>query len=336
LGTLLVMTGIALVICYLLAAPFFPALTWALALAIVAYPVYDWVASRISKPDAAAIIAVFLVTLIVIAPIALVMQQVAGQLASQQDSGGWQEWKSKILKNPKLAPLVQRLEEHVNIEEELKSAGESIRNRLSGFARSVVSIAIQLAICLFTLFYFFRDRTKILTALRSYLPLSAREFDDLSARISTMIHATIYGTVVVSCLQGVLGGLMFWILGLPAPLLWAVAMTIFAIVPVLGAFVVWAPAAGYLMAEGEVWKGIVLAIWGSTVISLADNFLYPVLVGKELRLHTLLVFLAILGGISVFGMSGIVLGPVALALTLGLLDVLRQRTVAGRPAEQPR
>ena len=335
LGALLIITAIALYICWRVVAPFLPALTWALALAIVAHPIYDKVASRVSKPDLASALAVCLVTLIIIAPIALVTQQIASQLAAQQ-TGDWEQWKSKILKHPKLAPIVDRIEQHVNIEQELKSTVDSVQKRLSSFARSAVEIAIQLAICLFTLFYFFRDRKRILTAARSYLPLSAPEFDDISARIGTMIQATIYGTVVVACVQGVLGGVMFWILGLPAPLLWGVAMTVAAIIPVLGAFVVWAPAALYLLAEGEIWKAIVLGVFGLIIISLADNLLYPILVGKELRIHTLLVFLAILGGIAVFGMSGIVLGPVALAVTLGLLDILRQRTVAGRPAEQPR
>ena len=335
LGALLITTAIALYICWRVVAPFLPALTWALALAIVAHPIYDKVASRVSKPDLASALAVCLVTLIIIAPIALVTQQIASQLAAQQ-TGDWEQWKSKILKHPKLAPIVDRIEQHVNIEQELKSTVDSVQKRLSSFARSAVEIAIQLAICLFTLFYFFRDRKRILTAARSYLPLSAPEFDDISARTGTMIQATIYGTVVVACVQGALGGVMFWILGLPAPLLWGVAMTVAAIIPVLGAFVVWAPAALYLLAEGEIWKAIILGAFGLIIISLADNLLYPILVGKELRIHTLLVFLAILGGIAVFGMSGIVLGPVALAVTLGLLDILRQRTVAGRPAEQPR
>ena len=315
LGALLITTAIALYICWRVVAPFLPALTWALALAIVAHPIYDKVASRVSKPDLASALAVCLVTLMIIAPIALVTQQIASQLTAQQ-SGDWEQWKSKILKHPKLAPIVDRIEQHVNIEQELKSTVDSVQKRLSSFARGAVEIAIQLAICLFTLFYFFRDRTRILTAARSYLPLSAPEFDDISARIGTMIQATIYGTVVVACVQGVLGGVMFWILGLPAPLLWGVAMTVAAIIPVLGAFVVWAPAALYLLAEGEIWKAMVLGAFGLIIISLADNLLYPILVGKELRIHTLLVFLAIVGGIAVFGMSGIVLGPVALAVTL--------------------
>src|SRR5688572_17366507 len=180
LGALLITTAIALYISWRVVAPFLPALTWALALAIVAHPVYDKVASRVSKPDLASALAVCLVTLIIIAPIALVTQQIASQLTAQQ-SGDWEQWKSKILKHPKLAPIVDRIEQHVNIEQELKSTVDSVQKRLSSFARGAVGIAIQLAICLFTLFYFFRDRKRILTAARSYLPLSAPEFDDISA-----------------------------------------------------------------------------------------------------------------------------------------------------------
>jgi predicted PurR-regulated permease PerM len=332
---LLLATAAALVVCWLVAAPFFPALTWALALGIVAHPLYDWLDSRMAKPNLAAGLAVVLVAVILIGPIIILGQQVMNQVDTSQE-GGWTQWKAKILENPKLAPLLQKIEQHVNIEEQLASVGASVRKRFGGFARSLIDTAIQLCVCLFALFYFFRDRSLILTAARSYLPLSAREFDNLSDRISTMIHATVYGTVVVSIVQGTLGGLMFWMLGLSAPLLWGVAMTLVSIVPVLGAFVVWAPAALYLASQGDLWKAAVLVGWGTVVIGLIDNLLYPILVGREMRLHTLLVFLAILGGIAVFGMSGIVLGPVALAVTLGLLDVLRQRTIAGRPAEQPR
>lgn len=336
LGVLLVATACALVVCWIIAAPFSAAITWAVALAIVTHPVHDWILARLKKKNLAAGVSVVIVAVVLIAPIVLITRQVVRQTSSRDTATNASSWKAALEQNPKIGALLERLERHIDIEEEITSAGQKIRERLSGFARGLLGAVTQMVICLFALFFFFRDRREILTAARSYIPLSAREFDNLSNRVSTMIHATVYGNVAVSAVQGALGGLMFWILGLPSPLLWGITMATVALIPILGAFLVWAPAAAYFAIQGEWVKAVVMAAWGALVISTMDNLLYPALVGRELRMHTLLVFLAILGGISVFGVSGLVLGPVVLALTLGLLDILRQRTIAGRPAEQPR
>jgi predicted PurR-regulated permease PerM len=126
---------------------------------------------------------------------------------------------------------------------------------------------------------------------------------------------------------------MFWWLGLPTPLVWGMVMALLAVVPILGAFVVWIPAAVFLALEGHWAKALILTGWGGIVIALIDNLLYPVLVGERLRLHTLLVFIAILGGLTLFGASGLILGPVVLAVTLALVDVWRWRTAGGRSVE---
>jgi predicted PurR-regulated permease PerM len=126
---------------------------------------------------------------------------------------------------------------------------------------------------------------------------------------------------------------MFWVLGLPAAVLWGAVMAVLAIIPVLGAFIVWVPAALFLVLEGSWGKALILAGWGGLVVSLIDNLLYPVLVGKRLRLHTLPVFIVIVGGLTLFGSAGIVLGPVTLAITVALVEIWRRRTAGGRPAE---
>ncbi len=148
------------------------------------------------------------------------------------------------------------------------------------------------------------------------------------------IYATIYGTVAVALVQGALGGLMFWWLGLPAPLLWGKVMALLAIVPIFGAFVVWIPAAIFLALEGSWGKALILVAWGGIVIALIDNLLYPSLVGNKLRLHTVPVFIAIVGGLAVFGAAGVVLGPVTLALAVALIDIWRRRTAGGGAAEE--
>jgi predicted PurR-regulated permease PerM len=125
-----------------------------------------------------------------------------------------------------------------------------------------------------------------------------------------------------------MGGLIFWWLGLPSPLLWGAIMALLAIVPVLGTFVIWGPTAIWLAISGEWSKAILLTAWGGIAIGLIDNFLYPYLVGRRMRFHTLLVFFAIVGGIAVFGACGVILGPLVLAVADALIEIWRRRLAA--------
>ena len=150
--------------------------------------------------------------------------------------------------------------------------------------------------------------------------------DRLFARVGDTIYATIYGTLAVSAVQGLLGGLMFWWLGLPAPLLWGVVMALLAVVPVLGAFVVWIPAALFLALDGSWGKALILTVWGMIVVGGIDNLLRPILVGNRLKLHTILAFMSVVGGLILFGSAGLILGPLALTVTTVLLGIWRSRT----------
>jgi predicted PurR-regulated permease PerM len=149
-----------------------------------------------------------------------------------------------------------------------------------------------------------------------------------TVNISNTIHATIYGTLAVSAVQGLLGGLMFWWLGLPAPLLWGVVMAFMALVPVLGAFVVWIPAAFFLVLEGSWGKALILTLWGLVVVGTIDNLLRPMLVGRRLKLHTVLAFISVVGGLIQFGPAGLIIGPAVLAITTALLEVWTGRNLA--------
>lgn len=135
-------------------------------------------------------------------------------------------------------------------------------------------------------------------------------------------------------MQGVLGGLMFWVLGLPSPLLWGTVMALLAVLPVLGAAIVWVPAALYLLLEGSPEKALILAAWGGIFVALIDNVLYPIIIKNRLRLHTVPVFIAVIGGLVAFGAAGVVLGPVVLAITVALADVWRQRMVQSDAVEE--
>jgi predicted PurR-regulated permease PerM len=131
-----------------------------------------------------------------------------------------------------------------------------------------------------------------------------------------VIRATVKGNVLVAIAQGALGGLAFWFLGVSAPLLWAVVMAFLSLLPAVGAALVWAPVAVYFLVTGAIWQGVALIAFGTFVIGLVDNFLRPVLVGKDTRMPDYLVLVATLGGITVFGLNGFVIGPVIAAVFL--------------------
>jgi predicted PurR-regulated permease PerM len=197
---------------------------------------------------------------------------------------------------------------------------------------SVVQL-ISVLLMFYFLFFFLRDRRKVVKSLRWLSPLPEPTTDQIRRRVVETIQAIFYGTVVVAVVQGTLGGLMFWWLGLAAPLLWGIMMGLLAIVPVLGASIIWLPAAIFLALEGSWGKAIVLTLWGSIVVGGIDNLLYPMLVGNRLKMHTAVAFIAVVGGLLVYGPSGVILGPVAVAVTISLLEYWHSRNVESAGTE---
>jgi predicted PurR-regulated permease PerM len=335
---LFLVTAAILVLSLLLLRPFIPALAWAVGLAVVAHPVYRWLERKTGKPGVAAAIAVVLVATLVVAPAILVAHRITIEAATGVDKVRPmltpEGWRSIQDKNPRLAPIMRRIERDVDMRQTVERTVATVSGAAMVFVRGSVRSVVELLIIFFALFYFFRDYRQCMATAASFLPLSRKEAHHVLVRLRDTIHAMVYGTVVISAVQGSLGGLMFWWLGLPSPVLWGVVMGLLAIVPVLGAFVVWIPAAIVLALQGAWVKAIILTIWGTVVIGLIDNLLYPMLVGRKLQLHTLGVFFAIVGGLMFFGAAGIILGPVVLALAGALIDIWRRRTSGGETIEE--
>lgn len=335
--TLLGLTVLALYLCYLLIRPFLPVLAFALALAVITHPLYRAIQQRVRWPDLAAGVAVVAVGLLVVTPIILVGQTLIVQLGAgiktlqaEIQSGHWREVIGRV---PWLGRVVAWLETEVDPAAVAGRAGELIGPYVPSVVVGSAWTVAGLLITLFILFFFFRDSRPALDMLRSLVPLSHTEADEVFGRIADTIHASIYGSVAVAFVQGTLGGLMFWILGLPAPIFWGFVMALLALVPMLGTFLVWGPAAIFLALNGQWGKALVLVAWGAIAIGLIDNVLYPLLVRKRMRLHTLPVFFAILGGIALVGAAGVVVGPLILSITDALIDVWRRRTAHGRVAD---
>jgi predicted PurR-regulated permease PerM len=194
-----------------------------------------------------------------------------------------------------------------------------------------VGAVAQTLVVVFTLFYFFRDGERIRLAAYEMVPLQRLQWHDIITRTQDVIGATVYGVLAISAIQGVLGTFIFWSLGLPSPILWGVVMFFLSMIPMAGAFLVWVPAAAYLALTGAFVKAGILVVWGLVVIGGIDNVLSPRLVGRRARLHELLIFFSVLGGLQVFGVLGLVLGPVVVAMTLALIEMARQ---AGHPPSE--
>ncbi len=317
-------TGVGIYVCYLLAVPFLPPLVWAVSLAVVFAPFQGRLEVRLRNHGVAALVAVVAIGCLLVIPATFIGQNLVLQaskgaeiIEAKVQSG---EWRRALEAQPRLVEAASQLERRFD----LPGLAKSLAAWLSTTAGSVVKgsflQALDFCLTFYLLFFFLRDRRAALDALRRFSPLPAKETDQLLQRIGDTVHAAVYGTLAVSSAQGLLGGLMFWWLGLPTPLLWGVVMALLAVIPILGAFIVWIPAAIYLVLEGSWGKAIILTVWGMLVVGTIDNLLRPMLVGNRLKLHTVLAFLSVVGGIVVFGPVGILLGPVALTLTSGLLE----------------
>src|SRR5271157_1859985 len=224
-----------------------------------------------------------------------------------------------------MAHLAARIEQQVSSPETASMATIWLKGMLSRLIKESAIAAVQVCLTLYFLFYFLRDRVRVLQAIRSFSPLSESETDTLFCRVNDTIHATLYGMLALSALQGVLGGVMFSWLGIPSPWFWALVAAVFAFVPVVDTFVLWLPAAVYLGLEGRWGAALGVAALGSLLVRAIENFLYPVMVHNRLRVPTVSIFVALVGGLLLFGWSGLVLGPVILTVTSVLLEICGNR-----------
>jgi predicted PurR-regulated permease PerM len=220
-------------------------------------------------------------------------------------------------------PQLQRLLDWLDLDlETLEEQATNGAVAVSGFAaRNVFSLGqstfnflLQLALMLYMTFFLLRDGTRLVDLITRALPLGDARERLLFSKFAEVTRATIRGNLVVAIVQGALGGLIFWMLDIPAPVLWGVAMAVVSLIPAVGAGLVWLPFSIYLFVTGEVGAGLTLLIYGVLVIGLADNILRPILVGRDTKLPDWLVLLSTLGGIVMFGINGFVLGPLIAAV----------------------
>lgn len=326
---LALLAGVGIYLCYRLAQPCIPSLVWAGALALVFTPLQRCIEARLKSPNLAAAFSLVIIGLLVVVPATWFAQKLAEQATSvpeniqKQIAAG--KWHMRGDAHPRLAHFLALVNQQVSSPENVSMAAAWLKTFLSRLVKESAIAAVQVSLTLYFLFYFLRDRASVLKTIRSFLPLSEADTDTLFSRVNDTIHATLRGMVALSALQGLLGGLMFWWLGVPSPWFWALVAAVFAFVPVLDTFVLWLPAAVYLGLEGRWGEALGVAALGSVLVRGIENFLYPVLVKDRLRVPSVSIFVALVGGLLLFGWSGLVLGPVILTATSALLEICARR-----------
>jgi predicted PurR-regulated permease PerM len=334
---LIATTAIGLLICFRLGAPFLGPLASALALAVLFYPLHRRLEQKIRRPNLAAAITVVLVGLVLAIVVAFVVDRLVSEatkgaiaIKARVETG---EWARVLDAHPNLAPLGRWIRENTDLTRTVSTMTSWLTTKGASLLQGSVVQLISVLLTFYFLFFFLRDRRKAVNALRWLSPLPEAATERINRRIVETIQAVFYGTVVVAAVQGTLGGMMFLWLGLAAPLLWGIMMGMLAVVPVLGASIIWLPAALFLALEGSWGKGIVLTLWGSIVVGGIDNLLYPMLVGNRLQMHTAIAFIAVVGGLIVLGPEGVILGPVIVTVTNALLEIWRARNAESRASD---
>jgi predicted PurR-regulated permease PerM len=326
--------GIVAALCVAILRPFAHVIAWSAVLAILCYPLQEALVRRTRRVALSAFLTSLVTVLVCLVPL-LVLVGVAvkeyAALAPRPFHDGAVTRASALIARI-TGPLglgepavVTWVEQHLG--DMARDAGQYAITIANGLLDAGVSSVLVIV----ATFLLLRDGKALVAAIPDFLPFERKRSETLLGRIKDVVLASVYGVVVIAVVQGALCGAMFWVLGISAPALWG-AVTMFAsVLPVVGAFAVWGPGVVYLALTGAVPRAIVLAIWGTFVVSGVDNVLRPRLVAGRVGLSELAMFFALLGGLSVFGALGVVLGPVAFATAAAIVETLRQPAVA-RPS----
>jgi len=323
--TLFLVTLGALALCLLMLRPFLPATVGAIVLATVTNRPYRWLLKKVGSPTWAASIATSFVTLSIIVP-ALFLAQVISQYlltaAGMVQDGTLQRVVNECLDHyPQLAYMLRHSSEMVPLSQAAERAADFLSTNFVTFLGNSVAALTQTVIMLFFLFFLFRDDRDCIRFVSALMPMTESDAQHLITRIDETIRATFLGNFLVAAIQGLLAGIIFAALGIPDATVLGVLVAAAAIFPYFGAYVIWFPVVVYFAMSGHWIKAVILCTVGTLIISTLDNFLYPILVGARLRQHPISVFLSLLGGIWLFGVSGLVLGPVIFSVAEVLLTI---------------
>ncbi len=338
---ILFLTFLSVYLLYQILSPFLSSIVWAILLAMVSYPFFRKLHSLLKKKDVlSALIMTLLVLVVIVLPFTLLLASLAGdvihlyhQVEELIQTGRIQAYLEKVKEIPILTSILARLGQHIDLSKtdplpfllkNMNQISTFIFNQTTVLLKGFSTFVVGFFFTLLSLYYLFKDGRAFFKGLKEIAPLPPKQKELLIRRFKDMIYATMYGGILIALIQGVLGGLSFWVLGLPSPVFWGAAMGLLSFIPIGGTALIWVPAAIILLIGGAVLKGIVLLAIGVFVISMVDNFLRPFFISTRTNIHPLLLFFAVLGGVQAFGLIGLIAGPLVATLFLTLLEIYTQ------------
>ena len=331
---------------FLILSPFLKALTWAAILAVLFYPAYDWLLGVFKgKATLAALTIIVLIALVIVLPgiqvvgfLAEEVVELVKSVGALTNTEGVETWKRHpwiqwllgwwSMLGVELAKFKFEIDLRKLVIQGAQVSSGVVLSQLTGAAQNIFLFVANVLLVLFTLFFFLRDGAALCYRLRRLLPMDPEHQERLFTNIVNAVTAVVHGCLVVAMIQGFLAGLAYWVLGVPYAIVWGVATAFFALLPVGGSTIVTIPVTIYLFMQGDIIRGVLMAIWALGVVGGVDNVLKPIFIGTRLKLPMLLLFFGILGGLSVFGALGLILGPVLFALLAAFLDLYREEYAA--------
>ena len=335
---------VTLVFLYLI-KPFFTPIFWAAVIAGIFKPLYERLLLKLNRPNLSATLMLLMIALIIILPASFIASllitesmQVYNSIGA--DTSAVEQKFRDVLSAVTNHPYIK----HFNMDDQfiidkfteaVKSIANYIFVHLTNLTQDTLVFLIQFGVMIYTLYFFFRDGDKILKRTMRMCFLESGKGKVLYEQFVATARATLKATMLLGGLQGISGGIIFYIAGIEGAIIWGLLMTVLAILPGIGCSIIWAPAGVIMLLGGHLWQGVAILTFGILVIGLGDNLLKPLLIGNDVEMHPLLIFLSTLGGLVVFGLSGFVIGPIITSLFLAIWDIYDQSSENALPGRDP-
>ncbi len=348
---LLVPTLLVLYFVYRIFRPFLMPIVLAGILASLCHPLFRWASHRLpGREGLAAFLTCLGVTAVVIVPcvsLVLLLAQEAAQVYQKVQAATQDQALTALLdvrRQPYLGSLIEYLGQYVDLTQidlmaRLTQSLEAISvffiRQSTAIVSGVAHLLTSFLVMMVTLFFLFKDGSSLVQQLKTWTPLSHRYEELIISKFQEVTSATVLGTLLTALAQGVAGGILFWLLSIPNVVLWGSLMALFSLVPLVGTAIVWMPWVIYLAATGAHVRALLLALAAIFFVGMIDNILRPLLIEGKTRMHTLLVFFSIMGGIGYFGILGMILGPIVVALGLTFVELykIEYQAELARPAD---
>jgi len=319
---------------YRILSPFLSAIAWAIVFSIIFYPVYVFLLKYVKFKVVGSVITLMIIIFITVGPVtslSFILANELRELIATVNDGTLDSMREEF-RDSGIIVFIERMGSYIGMDrfdipgiliDNIKKTGKTFANSLPTGITNIAHVFIDFILMLFTVFFLLKDGPGFLSKIKDYLPFGQQDKERLISKIKDMIISTVYGGVVVAIIQGLLGGIAFYFLGIKTPVLWGAAISVMSFLPFLGAFSIWGPLSGYLFFQGSYAKGAILFLFGALVISMVDNILKPIIISGRTKMPTLIIFFSVLGGIKLFGLIGFIMGPLVLAIFVSVFEIFR-------------